>query len=97
MAIIQRRKTYTAAIGRRARRRRRAGRGAVDDQHRHRRYRLDRRRSAALARAGSELVRVTVNNEAAAAAVPHIVEELEPSRACACPSSATSTTTDICC
>jgi (E)-4-hydroxy-3-methylbut-2-enyl-diphosphate synthase len=32
---------------------------------------------AALARAGSELVRVTVNNEAAAAAVPHIVEGLE--------------------
>ena len=31
---------------------------------------------AALARAGSELVRVTVNNEAAAAAVPHIVEQL---------------------
>ena len=32
---------------------------------------------AALARAGSELVRVTVNNEDAAAAVPHIVEELD--------------------
>ena len=32
---------------------------------------------AALARAGSELVRVTVNNEAAAAAVPHIVEQLD--------------------
>jgi (E)-4-hydroxy-3-methylbut-2-enyl-diphosphate synthase len=32
---------------------------------------------AALALAGSELVRVTVNNEAAAAAVPHIVEGLE--------------------
>jgi len=32
---------------------------------------------AALSRAGSELVRVTVNNEAAAAAVPHIVEGLE--------------------
>ena len=31
---------------------------------------------AALARAGSELVRVTVNNEAAAAAIPHIVEKL---------------------
>ncbi len=31
----------------------------------------------ALARAGSELVRVTVNNDAAAAAVPQIVEELE--------------------
>jgi (E)-4-hydroxy-3-methylbut-2-enyl-diphosphate synthase len=32
---------------------------------------------AALARAGSELVRVTVNNVDAAAAVPHIVERLE--------------------
>src|SRR5213078_4311083 len=32
---------------------------------------------AALARAGSELVRVTVNNEEAAAAVPHIVEKLD--------------------
>ena len=32
---------------------------------------------ASLARAGSELVRVTVNNEEAAAAVPHIVEQLE--------------------
>ncbi len=32
---------------------------------------------AALARAGSELVRVTVNNEQAAAAVPHIVEQLD--------------------
>jgi (E)-4-hydroxy-3-methylbut-2-enyl-diphosphate synthase len=31
---------------------------------------------ASLARAGSELVRVTVNNEDAAAAVPHIVEQL---------------------
>ena len=32
---------------------------------------------AALARAGSELVRVTVNNEAAAAAVPRIADDLE--------------------
>ncbi|HEX4549620.1 flavodoxin-dependent (E)-4-hydroxy-3-methylbut-2-enyl-diphosphate synthase, partial [Pseudomonas sp.] len=32
---------------------------------------------ASLARAGSELVRVTVNNEEAAAAVPHIVEQLD--------------------
>jgi (E)-4-hydroxy-3-methylbut-2-enyl-diphosphate synthase len=32
---------------------------------------------ADLARAGSELVRVTVNNEVAAAAVPHIVEQLD--------------------
>jgi (E)-4-hydroxy-3-methylbut-2-enyl-diphosphate synthase len=35
------------------------------------------RQVAALARAGSELVRVTVNNEEAAAAVPHIVEALD--------------------
>src|ERR1700722_7296575 len=32
---------------------------------------------AVLARARSELVRVTVNNEEAAAAVPHIVEQLD--------------------
>jgi (E)-4-hydroxy-3-methylbut-2-enyl-diphosphate synthase len=32
---------------------------------------------ASLARAGSELVRVTVNNEDAAAGVPHIVEQLD--------------------
>ncbi|HKU18361.1 MAG TPA: flavodoxin-dependent (E)-4-hydroxy-3-methylbut-2-enyl-diphosphate synthase, partial [Candidatus Saccharimonadales bacterium] len=32
---------------------------------------------ADLARAGSELVRVTVNTEAAAAAVPHIREKLD--------------------
>src|ERR1700693_510323 len=32
---------------------------------------------AALARAGSELVRVTVNSDDAAAAVPHIVEQLD--------------------
>jgi (E)-4-hydroxy-3-methylbut-2-enyl-diphosphate synthase len=35
------------------------------------------RQVAALARAGSELVRVTVNNDAAAAAVPQIVEGLD--------------------
>ena len=35
------------------------------------------RQVAALARAGSELVRVTVNNEDSAAAVPHIVEGLD--------------------
>jgi (E)-4-hydroxy-3-methylbut-2-enyl-diphosphate synthase len=35
------------------------------------------RQVAALAKAGSELVRVTVNNEEAAAAVPEIVEELD--------------------
>ena len=35
------------------------------------------RQVAALARAGSELVRVTVNNEAAAAGVPEIVERLD--------------------
>ena len=36
--------------------------------------------TAALARAGSELVRVTVNNDAAAAAVPAIVEQLDKQR-----------------
>ena len=50
----------------------------------------------ALARAGSELVRVTVNTEAAAAAVPKIVDTCAGS-ACACRSSATSITTATCC
>src|SRR5258708_8104170 len=35
---------------------------------------------AALARAGSEVVRVTVNNDDAAKAIPHIVEGLEKQR-----------------
>ena len=35
------------------------------------------RQVAALAKAGSELVRVTVNNDAAAKGVPHIVEQLD--------------------
>ncbi|MEO7073381.1 MAG: flavodoxin-dependent (E)-4-hydroxy-3-methylbut-2-enyl-diphosphate synthase, partial [Rhodanobacter sp.] len=35
------------------------------------------RQVAELARAGSELVRITVNTPAAAAAVPHIVERLD--------------------
>ncbi|MAF95979.1 MAG: 4-hydroxy-3-methylbut-2-en-1-yl diphosphate synthase [Rhodospirillaceae bacterium] len=39
---------------------------------------------AGLARAGSELVRITVNNEDAAKAVPHIRDELDK-RACAVP------------
>ena len=47
----------------------------------------------ALARAGSELVRVTVNTEQAAAAVPKIVETRRGRSACACRSSATSITT----
>jgi hypothetical protein len=51
---------------------------------------------AALARAGSELVRVTVNNDDAAKAVPYIVEGIAP-RAGTPPSSATSTTTATCC
>ena len=43
------------------------------------------RQVAALARAGSELVRVTVNNEEAAAAVPAIVRAARPDRASPCP------------
>ena len=50
----------------------------------------------ALAQAGSELVRVTVNTEQAAAAVPKIVKRWTSS-ASACPSSATSTTTGTSC
>ena len=51
---------------------------------------------AALARAGSEMVRVTVNNDDAAKAVPYIVEGLRR-RAGRRRSSATSTTTAISC
>jgi (E)-4-hydroxy-3-methylbut-2-enyl-diphosphate synthase len=51
---------------------------------------------AALARAGSEMVRVTVNNDAAAKAVPYIVEGSRR-RAGRRRSSATSTTTGTNC
>jgi (E)-4-hydroxy-3-methylbut-2-enyl-diphosphate synthase len=50
----------------------------------------------ALARAGSELVRVTVNTEAAAAAVPEIVETLDKPE-CGSPSSGISITTATSC
>ena len=50
----------------------------------------------ALARAGSELVRVTVNTDEAAAAVPHIASGSR-ARACSCRSSATSISTVIAC
>ncbi len=50
---------------------------------------------AELVEAGSELVRVTVNNDEAAKAVPHIVEGLAK-RGFSPPSSATSITTAIC-
>ena len=49
----------------------------VHDQHRHRRRRATATRSATLARAGSELVRITVNTAEAAAAVPPIRERLD--------------------
>ena len=51
----------------------------------------------ALARAGSELVRVTVNTEAAAAAVPQDRRYAATRSASACRSSATSTTTATSC
>ena len=51
---------------------------------------------AALALAGSEIVRVTVNNEEAAAAVPQSLRAWT-SAAFACRSWATSTTTATCC
>ena len=50
---------------------------------------------AALARAGSEMVRVTVNNDDAAKAVPYIVEGIAK-KGWTRRSSATFTTTDIC-
>ena len=62
--------------GRRPGRRRPPGRRAVHDQYRHGRHRCDRAQVRALAQAGSELVRVTVNTDEAAAAVPAIVERL---------------------
>ena len=51
---------------------------------------------AALALAGSEIVRVTVNNEEAAAAVPPS-SRASTSAACASPSLATSIITATCC
>ena len=52
---------------------------------------------AELARAGSELVRVTVNNAEAAAAVPHIRERLDRAWASTCRSSAIFISTAIGC
>src|SRR5271167_389317 len=77
MARIQRRKTYTATVGGV-----RIGSDApIVVQSMTNTDTADVpgtiRQCAALARAGSELVRVTVNTEAAAAAVPAIVEGLE--------------------
>src|SRR5262250_3102224 len=77
MAQLQRRKTYTATIGGV----RVGGDAPVVVQSMTNTDTADVSSTveqvAALARAGSELVRVTVNNEEAAAAVPHIVEGLE--------------------
>jgi len=77
MATTQRRKTYTCTIGGV----RVGGEAPVVVQSMTNTDTADVpgtiKQVAALARAGSELVRVTVNNEAAAAAVPHIVEGLE--------------------
>ena len=71
MAQIQRRKTYTASVGGV-----RVGSDApivVQSMTNTDTAEVDGTiRQVALARAGSELVRVTVNNDAAAAAVPHI-------------------------
>jgi len=59
----------------RDRRRRRAHCGAVDDQSTPQTSRDDDA-GAALARTGSEIVRITVDRDEAAAAVPHIKERL---------------------
>src|ERR1022692_695855 len=77
MAQIQRRKTYTALVAGV-----RVGSDApivVQSMTNTDTADIDGtiRQCAALARAGSELVRVTVNNDAAAAAVPHIVDGLD--------------------
>src|SRR6476659_3355675 len=80
MANIQRRKTVTASIGGV-----RVGSGApIVVQSMTNTDTADIastvKQVADLARAGSELVRVTVNNDEAAAAVPKIVEELDKLR-----------------
>ncbi len=77
MAQIQRRKTYTATVGGV-----RVGSDApivVQSMTNTDTADIDGtiRQCMALARAGSELVRVTVNNDAAAEAVPHIVDGLD--------------------
>ena len=51
-------------------RRQGADRRAVDDQHGHRRHRSDRPAGRRASRAGSEMVRITVDRDEAAAAVP---------------------------
>jgi (E)-4-hydroxy-3-methylbut-2-enyl-diphosphate synthase len=76
MAQIQRRKSYTATIGGV-----RVGSDApivVQSMTNTDTADIDGtiRQCMALARAGSQLVRVTVNNDAAAQAVPHIVDGL---------------------
>src|ERR1700755_440725 len=76
MAKIQRRKTYTAVVGGV-----RVGSDApivVQSMTNTDTADIDGtiRQCAALARAGSQLVRLTVNNDAAAAAVPYIVDGL---------------------
>src|SRR5690242_19127995 len=77
MATTQRRKTYTCTIGAV----RVGGDSPVVVQSMTNTDTADVpgtiKQVAALARAGSELVRVTVNNDAAAAAVPRVVELLE--------------------
>jgi (E)-4-hydroxy-3-methylbut-2-enyl-diphosphate synthase len=52
-------------------------RGSIHDQYRHRRRPSTVNQVMALAQAGSELVRVTVNTDDAARAVPKIVETLD--------------------
>ena len=78
MPPLTRRQTVTALVGGVPVGSGHPDRRPVDDQHRHRRR--ARRRCARWRRwraPGSELVRVTVNNEEAAAAVPAIVEALD--------------------
>ena len=74
VTFLQRRQTVTVSVGGVTVGSAASDRRAVDDEHRHRRRGRRRpsrwRRSRA---AGSQLVRVTVNNDEAAAAVPEIV------------------------
>jgi len=77
MTNISRHKTRQVRVGHVADRRGCAGLGAVYDEYRYRRSAATATQVAELARAGSEVVRVTVNTAEAAAQVPRIRERLD--------------------
>ena len=76
-SLLPRRASIPVDVGGVVDRRRCAHRRAVDDQHRHGRRRGDRAPvRPTLASAGSEIVRITVDRDEAAKAVPHIRDRL---------------------